>query len=954
MMARLNGIDALRRDIVICVLFFNRPEQTLECIRSFLPSGVAIHLLNNGSADSAVREMADAIRPYPQVRMLDAGGNRGVSGGRNMQIADTVERWLFFVDNDITVSTSSWLERLAFQILECPQAEVHVPLLYNKHESGWGYLADFVVDEEGRCTFVRTDSMFSNSFPGGASVIDRRLFERLGRYDEDLFVGFEDFEFAIRASRGQLPVLVRRADDIVLIHDHRASAREVDKQAAQVRYDLDRITHSHSVISRKHGIHLDPNFADWLSEQIHQVTGEQPEFAAAPVSPVAPFLVAGTTVTPIHCKPSKVLILIPTCSEPDEDFWFRLRAVMQASQRAGLSNLDCHVRALSDSPAPSLRRLLDNALAEGLIDEWIDARKPDYRLSVGILDGYDFAAWIGSGLVNRDWITRLVQSLQFSRQGEFLIAHTATVLLKVRGQEIRLDRDDADPMFDPLGASHCQAFMATRLQWQRFDSGFYSDATSELSRAARGWLYESVRVGARHVSQSGTLLLLSNQGDDRVRDLAERLIVSEATLAEPAWDPWLWFEQRNLLELTRHLPAMQDWVKRPVVRWQPVGTEPSEKLQELLRQVQTAGATHILILPWLKRGGADKAAICYLRALTMRADHKVIALTTESGDSPWERFVPDGVSLINWPSVAGHTDVSRGLDLLLMLIVTSRVQTVHVMNSNLGWQLLRARGEQVKSVARVYASLFWYGPSPAERLLGYAAEFLPASAPYLDAVITDNQHFAWQLHQDYGFPRELFHCVYHPIDGVASDPVKPQIDGDRKRLLWASRFAPEKRLDLLLKIAEALPEIEFHLFGDENHGTPDLAVTVATLGEMANVRLRGGFDGFASLPCAEFSAFIYTTSSDGMPNVVVEAMASGLPVIAPMVGGIAELVDVTTGWPIQDPSSLAEYLESIGRMLGDPVQTESRARAALARVQEHHDFEAFVRQLRNVPGYLQD
>jgi GT2 family glycosyltransferase len=237
MMARLNGIDALRRDIVICVLFFNRPEQTLECIRSFLPSGVAIHLLNNGSADSAVREMADAIRPYPQVRMLDAGGNRGVSGGRNMQIADTVERWLFFVDNDITVSTSSWLERLAFQILECPQAEVHVPLLYNKHESGWGYLADFVVDEEGRCTFVRTDSMFSNSFPGGASVIDRRLFERLGRYDEDLFVGFEDFEFAIRASRGQLPVLVRRADDIVLIHDHRASAREVDKQAAQVRYD---------------------------------------------------------------------------------------------------------------------------------------------------------------------------------------------------------------------------------------------------------------------------------------------------------------------------------------------------------------------------------------------------------------------------------------------------------------------------------------------------------------------------------------------------------------------------------------------------------------------------------------------------------------------------------------------------------------------------------------------
>jgi glycosyltransferase involved in cell wall biosynthesis len=868
-----------------------------------------------------------------------------------MQIADTTQRWLFFVDNDITVSTSNWLERLACHILECPQAEVHVPKLYNKHESGWGYLADFLVDEAGRCTFLRTESNFANAFPGGASVIDRRLFERLGRYDEDLFVGFEDFEFAIRAAQESLPVLARRADDIVLIHDHRASASQVDKQAAKVRYDLDRITHSHSVIARKHGILLDPNFADWLSEQIHQVTGERPESSAA-VSPVPPFVVAGATVTPIHCTRSKVLLLLPLDREPADSFWFRMRAVRQSRQRAKTSNLECHVRALSDRPDPGLRRLLDTSLAEGLIDEWIDARKPDDRLTIGTLDGFDFAAWIGAGLINGDWISRLVQALQFSKQGEFRIAHTSTLLLKVDGREIRLECDGTDPMFDPLGALHRLAFMAASLQWQRFESGYYTDSTSDLSQAARGWLHESVRVGAGHICQPGTMLFLPNEADGRVGNLAKNICVPEATLAVPGWDPWLWFEQRNLLGLTRHYPAMEDWLKRPVIKWRPTITEPTDSLQQLLGQVQVEGVAHMLILPWLRRGGADKAALCYLRALTEHSDRKVIAVTTEPGDSPWDRFVPPGVTLINWPALIGGADESAALDSLLMLILSARVQTVHVINSRLGWQLLRSRGEQVGSVARIYASLFWYGPSPAERLLGYASEFLPDSARYIDSVITDNQRFARQLQQDYGFPQGLFHCVYHPTDRVSSVPIVCRSVGARKRLLWASRFAPEKRLDLLLQIATALPEIEFHLFGDAGHHTAELEVTVTALRELENVRLRGEFDGFSSLPIDEFSAFVYTTSSDGMPNVVVEAMASGLPVIAPMVGGISEVVDTTTGWPIQDENSVPEYIRCIGNMLADPEQAQSRARAALARIEKHHVFDAFVRQLKEVPGYL--
>ncbi|HUO85796.1 MAG TPA: glycosyltransferase, partial [Thermoanaerobaculia bacterium] len=73
----------------------------------------------------------------------------------------------------------------------------------------------------------------------------------------------------------------------------------------------------------------------------------------------------------------------------------------------------------------------------------------------------------------------------------------------------------------------------------------------------------------------------------------------------------------------------------------------------------------------------------------------------------------------------------------------------------------------------------------------------------------------------------------------------------------------------------------------------------------------------------------------GMPLVVLEAMESGLPVVASRVSGVPEVViDGETGWlvPPEDPVALAAALAEV---LADPVEARRRGAAARRRVEEH-------------------
>lgn len=153
------------------------------------------------------------------------------------------------------------------------------------------------------------------------------------------------------------------------------------------------------------------------------------------------------------------------------------------------------------------------------------------------------------------------------------------------------------------------------------------------------------------------------------------------------------------------------------------------------------------------------------------------------------------------------------------------------------------------------------------------------------------------------------------------------------RLLFVGRFAFNKGLDLLIQVARRLvaegrtDDIRFELAGDG----PLLAMIKAE-GVPANVALLGRVDDDRLFELyGECDAFVLPTRFEGMPTVVLEAMARSRPIIVSDVGATAELVDATNGYllPSGDADALHEAVTGFQRATAE--EREAMAKASYER-----------------------
>jgi glycosyltransferase involved in cell wall biosynthesis len=94
--------------------------------------------------------------------------------------------------------------------------------------------------------------------------------------------------------------------------------------------------------------------------------------------------------------------------------------------------------------------------------------------------------------------------------------------------------------------------------------------------------------------------------------------------------------------------------------------------------------------------------------------------------------------------------------------------------------------------------------------------------------------------------------------------------------------------------------------------------------------------------------FAMGSAAEGCPNAILEAMSSGLPVVATRVGGIPDLVqDGETGLLVRphDPQGLAEAMISL---LQDAPRRQAMGERARERALTHHSLEAMARDTERV------
>ncbi len=200
-----------------------------------------------------------------------------------------------------------------------------------------------------------------------------------------------------------------------------------------------------------------------------------------------------------------------------------------------------------------------------------------------------------------------------------------------------------------------------------------------------------------------------------------------------------------------------------------------------------------------------------------------------------------------------------------------------------------------------------------------------------------SQLFRWARHADW--PKlQVVRCGVG--DDLLAAPLTPVPAAPR--LVCVARLSEQKGHLLLVEAAGRLAAegvaFELTLVGD-GPLRPAVEALIARLGLGERVRLAGWMDGEqvrAQLLASR--ALVLPSFAEGLPVVVMEALALGRPVVSSAVAGTPELVETgVTGWLV--PAGSVEGLVAAMRaaLAADPAQLAVLGRAGAARVAANHD-----------------
>lgn len=375
----------------------------------------------------------------------------------------------------------------------------------------------------------------------------------------------------------------------------------------------------------------------------------------------------------------------------------------------------------------------------------------------------------------------------------------------------------------------------------------------------------------------------------------------------------------------------------------PVG----QALAEMLAQLQPSYDV-VIACPWLKHGGADRMTLAYAEALA--ADRRVLILTTASADNPLaSQRDPrvDHLAVMADERFRAMNEESASL-LFTRLLLQLSPAALWIVNSDIAGRALQRYGRQMSSVTRILASVF--GPSLTRDglRLGFGYTEPRRHASLVAKVLTDNEAVIRSLVGEFGLEPELFRKLPSPVpESLFRAPAPPRPVGAPVRVLWAGRLDYDKRTDLLAAIVVAAPDgFEFHAHGDET--IADAREWPARIKASPRVTYHGRYARFEDIP-ASYDVLLYTTHSDGMPNVLLEAAARALPVIAPDVGGIGELLDRDSPFFVRDKESVPQFLDALAAFAKLAPAERARIGGALqARVRDNHSPLRFAAEVRDV------
>lgn len=366
-----------------------------------------------------------------------------------------------------------------------------------------------------------------------------------------------------------------------------------------------------------------------------------------------------------------------------------------------------------------------------------------------------------------------------------------------------------------------------------------------------------------------------------------------------------------------------------------------------IAQSVTHTPDYIFMVPWVVRGGADKVMLNMMKAIEeIHPGSKFTVITTLPNKNVWAKMLPKNTDLIEFGKLAEGLPPYEKDELLSRVITQLKCKRLHIINSEYAYAWAYKHQELIKNHYELTVSVFASCFIPESNFtcrFSFDDPFIFDIYPVVKKIFTDNQTFVEESVEKNALDEKLFKVQYQPI----MDEVKPvhHAEANKKvKVLWASRVTREKMPDMIKLIANKLDPKEFQIdvfgaFSDDVDKNFFTGVPV--------INYRGAFDGFSSLPTENYDILLYTSVGDGVPNILLEATAAGLPILASNDGGVHEFIqDGKTGSLVKEIRDVDGYVKKLKDFRKNPKKYEEYVEAAQKLLEERHSWKAFIKKMK--------
>jgi glycosyltransferase involved in cell wall biosynthesis len=356
------------------------------------------------------------------------------------------------------------------------------------------------------------------------------------------------------------------------------------------------------------------------------------------------------------------------------------------------------------------------------------------------------------------------------------------------------------------------------------------------------------------------------------------------------------------------------------------------------------GRTEVLYLaPWVDLGGSDKGTIDWFTGID-RTRFAPSLITTQGSMNRWlHRVEPFAEEVWDLPQVMAGDDMPG---FILGFVETRGVEVVHIMNSRLAFDLLPDLATLERPPA-VVVQLHAEEPGHG----GYVSYAASRYAGLIDRFSVISEHLATVLNEQYGIPRERIEVIRLGADARGEfDPARvAPIEGvgvNAPAILWPGRLVEQKDPLLALEVARVLRRrgvaFELHMVGDG--WLREVVHARATELELGDVLQFHPPTQEIARWLAAADVTLMTSLYEGIPYVLYESLAMGVPVVAPRLDGNAEVMDADSGAlvdPRDDPEGYADALEAL---LGDPARRAQMGERSRERMLASFGIDAMCRR----------